>query len=126
VAATVRSIFINPPIAIARLGGSSVPQDAYLWVKSLDPRTDGETALFPTWSLTVRADGSALPSVPTELILRDGALVRPVCPFLEVWAILGEDGSSPDSWREVPLTTACSRNRVLAKRTSPFGSTHTI
>jgi hypothetical protein len=106
VAATIRSIFINPPIAIARLGGSSVPQDAYLWVKSLDPRADGETALFPTWSLTVRADGSALPSVPTELILRDGALVRPVCPFLEVWALLGEDGSNPDSWREVPLTTS--------------------
>lgn len=105
-APTIRSIFINPPIVIARLGGSSVPQDAYLWVESPDPRADGETALLPTWSLTVRADGSAVPSVPTELVLRDGALIRPVCPFLEVWAVLGEDGGSPDSWREVPLTTS--------------------
>jgi hypothetical protein len=47
-----------------------------------------------------------VPSVPTELVLRDGALIRPVCPFLEVWARVGETGGDPASWREVPLTTS--------------------
>jgi hypothetical protein len=109
-AAKIQSLFINPPIAVARLGGSSVPQDAYVWRQSPDPRADGETALAPTWSLTILADGSAQPQIPTELVFRDGALIRPVCPFLEVWTLLGEDGSSPENWREVPLTT-----RLLAQ-----------
>jgi hypothetical protein len=26
---TIRSVFLDPPIAIARLGGGTVPQDAY-------------------------------------------------------------------------------------------------
>jgi hypothetical protein len=104
-APTIQSLFINPPIAVARLGGSTVPQDAYLWVESPDPRADGETALAPTWSFTIRADGSAAVSMPTELVLRDGALIRPVCPFLEIWARVGEDGSDPATWRDVPLTT---------------------
>ena len=49
----IQSIFIDPPIAIARLGGSTVPQDAYLWVESPDPRSDGETTIVPTWSLDI-------------------------------------------------------------------------
>ena len=105
-APTIQSLFINPPIAVARLGGSTVPQDAYLWVESPDPRADGETAIVPTWSFTIRADGSAAVSMPTELVLRDGALIRPVCPFLEVWARVGEDGSDPATWREMPLTAS--------------------
>lgn len=105
-APTIQSLFINPPIAVARLGGSTVPQDAYLWVELPDPRADGETAIVPTWSFTIRADGSAAVSMPTELVLRDGALIRPVCPFLEVWARVGEDGSDPATWREMPLTAS--------------------
>ena len=104
-AAKIQALFINPPLVVARLGGSSVPQDAYVWRQSPDPRADGETAIAPTWSLTILADGSAQPQMPSELVFRDGALIRPVCPFLEVWALMGEDGSGPNSWSEVPLTT---------------------
>lgn len=102
----LQAIFINPPIAIARVGGSTVPQDAYLWIESPDPRSDGETTLMPTWSLTVLPDASIEPTQPTELRFRDGALIRPVCPFFEIRALLGEPGSAPETWRDVPLTPA--------------------
>ena len=103
----VQSIFIDPPIAIARVGGSTSPQDAYDWVQSLDPRADGETSIAPAWSLDVTADGSIQPRMPTAVTFRDdAALIRPVCPFFEVWALVGEPGSAPETWRETPLTTA--------------------
>lgn len=102
----IRSIFIDPPIAIARLGGSNTPQDAYLWVESPDPRSDGETTIAPTWSLTVLADGSVEPHKPDAIALRDGPLIRPVCPFFEIWALLGEPGSAPETWTEAQLTPA--------------------
>jgi len=105
-AEVIRSIFINPPIAIARLGGSSVPQDAYGWVETADPRADGETTIAPMWSLNVLPDGSLDPVLPTELRFRDGDLIRPVCPFLEVWAVTGDDGDPAGGGRETPLTPA--------------------
>jgi hypothetical protein len=100
----IQSIFIDPPIAIARVGGSTVPQNAYLWAESPDPRSDGETTIIPTWSLDVLPDGSVSPTLPTELQFRDGALIRPVCPFFELWALVGAPGSAPSTWREAPIT----------------------
>lgn len=102
----IQSIFIDPPIGIARVGGSTVPQDAYLWVDSPDPRSDGETAIVPTWSLDLLPDASVSPTKPTELRFRDGALIRPVCPFFELWAMVGEPGSAATTWRPVPVTPA--------------------
>jgi hypothetical protein len=102
----IQSIFIDPPIAIARLGGSTVPQDAYLWVESPDPRSDGETTIVPTWSLDILSDGSVAPKLPTELQFRDGALIRPVCPFFELWALVGAPGSAPGTWHAAPVTPA--------------------
>jgi hypothetical protein len=102
----IQSIFIEPPIAIARLGGSTVPQAAYLWVESPDPRSDGETTIVPAWSLDVLPDGSVSPTLPAELQFRDGALIRPVSPFFELRALVGAAGSAPDTWRETPVTPA--------------------
>ena len=85
----IQSIFIDPPIAIARVGGSTTPLDAYIWAESPDPRSDGETTIVPTWSLDILPDGSVSPTLPTELRFRDGALIRPVCPFFELWALVG-------------------------------------
>ncbi len=100
----IQGVFIDPPIAIARLGASSVPQDAYSWIQSPDPRADGETAVGPEWSLRVLPDGTVDPYMPKVLTFRDGQLIRPVCPFFEVWALVGEPGSDASAWREVPLT----------------------
>ena len=103
-AATIQGIFLVPPIAIARLGGSTTPQSAYRWVESPNPRSNGETTIEPDWSLKVRSDATVEPVLPGSVSLRDGALIRPVCPFFELWASVGEPGSAPTSWKEVPVT----------------------
>jgi hypothetical protein len=101
---TIRDIFVLPPIAVARLGGSTVPQHAYTWVEAPNPRSKGETAIAPVWSLSVRPDATVDPIMPEALVFRDGPLIRPVCPFLEVWARVGEAGSDPSMWTDEPLT----------------------
>jgi hypothetical protein len=102
----IQSLFIDPPIAIARLGGSSAPMDAYEWEQSVNPRTEGETVVVPAWSLNVLADGSVEPLMPADIKLRDGDRVRPVCPFFEVWAMVSERaGDARTTWEAKPLTT---------------------
>jgi hypothetical protein len=102
----ILALFCNPPIAVARLGGSQTALDAYHWSQPANPRTDGETVIVPAWSLEVLTDGRVEPYMPADIRLRDGDLIRPVCPFVEVWAKLGEPGSAQDSWRAAPLTPA--------------------
>lgn len=103
-AAILQRIFIDPPFAIARLGGSNAPQEAYVWADGVDPRKGDSTQLLPRWTLKVAPNGSITPAMPTELHFRDGDLVRPVCPFFEVWALMGEPGSKADTWAAEPLT----------------------
>jgi hypothetical protein len=105
---------MTPALSIARLGGSTSPQDAFRWVESPNPRSPGETAVAPDWSLMVQADGSVAPFMPQNLTFRDGALIRPVCPFIELWARLGEPGSAPSTWREAPLTPALLASQGVA------------
>lgn len=102
----ILSLFCNPPIAVARLGGSATPLDAYHWKQPDNPRTDGETVIAPAWSLEVLADGSVQPHLPSDIRFRDGDQIRPVCPFIELWAWLGEPGSDQSAWRSAPLTPA--------------------
>lgn len=45
-------------------------------------------------------------SSPNSVRFRDGSLIRPVCPFIEIWASLGERGSAESTWRDVQLTEA--------------------
>ena len=102
----IQQLFCDPPIAIARVGGSTTPLVAYTWAQPPSPRADGETVALPVWSLAVLPDGSADPFLPDSIRFRDGNLIRPVCPFVEVWARLGEPGSNPSTWRDAPLTPA--------------------
>lgn len=102
----IQSIFIDPPIAVARLGGSPAPLDAYEWALSANPRTEGDTVIVPTWSLNVLPDGHVEPIMPVEIKFRDDDRIRPVCPFFEVWAMVSANASStPATWEERPLTT---------------------
>jgi hypothetical protein len=100
----IMALFCNPPIAVARLGGSPTPLDAYHWRSPLNPRSDGETVIFPAWSLELQSDGTVEPFMPPDLRLRDGELIRPVSPFIEIWARVGEPGAAESGWRSVPLT----------------------
>ena len=54
----IQALFCDPPIAIARLGGSTTPLEGCSWQEPPNPRAEGATVLAPDWSLTVRADGS--------------------------------------------------------------------
>ena len=113
-AETIQDIFIDPPLAIARLGGSSMPQDAYVWVKAPEPRAGDTTTIAPTWTLVVQPDATVVPVLPAQVTLRDGPLIRPVAPFFEIWARLGKTGRSPSTWRDVPLTPALLKKNGAA------------
>jgi len=85
----ILGLFCDPPIVIARLGGSTTPLDCCVWEEPPNPRSDGATVLVPDWSLNVLPDGSVEPLKPDAIRFRDGPLIRPVCPFIEigpVWA----------------------------------------
>lgn len=97
-------LFIDPSIAIARLGGSSSALEAYRWVDSPDPRASGQTAIEADWSLRVRPDATLEPYRPAELTFRDGALIRPVCPFFELHALIGDPKADRGTWTGAPLT----------------------
>jgi hypothetical protein len=128
-AVQIQAIFINPPIAVARLGGSNTPMDSFRWVDSPDPHL--QTVISPDWSLDVDLDGVVTPRMPESLTFRDGLLIRPVAPFFELWALLGEPGSDADTWKPNPLTpsvlketgadtfilTVDARNKKAARRT---------
>jgi hypothetical protein len=100
------ALFCVPPIAVARLGGSSTPMAAYRWQAPADPRTEGETVIAPDWTLEMLADGSVDPTMPAAIQFRDGDLIRPACPFIEVWARVGDPALSSATWREERLTPA--------------------
>ena len=84
----IQEIFCDPPIAIARLGGSTAPLEAYTWTTPPNPRTDSETIITPDWSLRVLPGGTVEPHKSASITFRDGNLIRPVCPFIEVHARL--------------------------------------
>ena len=79
--------------------------DSFSWVASNDPHNAGETRIVPAWTLDVQPDGSVIPRMPRQIVLRDAADLRPVAPFIELWCEEGPDGI-PDSWTRVPLRAA--------------------
>lgn len=97
---TIRTLFFTPSVAIARLGAAS-PMEAFEWGPG-DPRTIGETRIRPAWSLDVDINGNVNAWWPKELRVRDGALHRPVAPFLELWALVGD--GTPEEWSPAAVT----------------------
>jgi hypothetical protein len=108
----IQSIFCNPALSIARLGASSVPMDAFTWVPSEDPYSGSKTRIAPRWTLDVQPDGSVIPRMPQQVVLRDVAAFRPVAPFVEIWCDQGPDGKSK-KWKRVPLTASLLRSEGL-------------
>lgn len=109
----IHAIFCNPPLAIARLGASPRPMAAYGWEAADNPRTPGETVVVPRWTLEVLADGSVQPVLPQTITFRDGGQIRPVCPFIELWAWTGPAGATEAQWRAAPLTLALLQTEGL-------------
>jgi hypothetical protein len=101
----IQSIFFNPPLSVARLGGSSVPMDAFSWIASEEPHLIGETQIRPEWTLDVQSDGGIVPRKPDRLVLKDDGKIRPVAPFLELWCDVGNAGDQAN-WVRQPLTSS--------------------
>jgi hypothetical protein len=97
----LRRVFFNPPLAIARLGGSDTPLEAFKWVPDTAPEAAHGTMIQPTITLAVKGDGSVDPYMPETITFRDGERLRPVAPFFELWAEL-EDGDG--ELVETPVT----------------------
>jgi len=85
---TIKSIFFQPPLAIARLGGSDKPLDCFVWDSDKSIHGGDRTVIRPTTSLRVVEDGSLRPYLPNVIQFRDGDQLRPVAPFFELWATI--------------------------------------
>src|SRR5205823_9096189 len=82
----IEQIFFLPPMAVARIGGSSQPLDSFEWIEDPTLHGAGRTVINPAVTLEVQQDGSVRPFVPGTIQFRDGNLLRPTAPFLELWA----------------------------------------
>lgn len=98
-------IQFNPPMAIARVGASPTPLDAFEWGVGDTAHGGTLTVLKPAISFRVDEQGRVHPFLPEVIRFKDdtGAIL-PVAPFLELWATLQQP--SDGSVEEVPLTTA--------------------
>ena len=99
----VQNVFFKPPLAIARVGGSKTPLDAFVWDSDKSIHGANRTVIRPAVTLKVSADGSLRPYLPNVIQFRDGDVLRPVAPFFELWATL----KLPDGgFQERPLNLA--------------------
>ena len=87
---------ILPPLAIGRLGASRRPVDNYEAVVEPDSPL-GYRRLEPALTLEVDvASGRIVCAfVPDELTFSDAGAVRPVAPFLELWALTSDGRLEP-------------------------------
>jgi hypothetical protein len=97
-------LFFLPPIAIARVGNSPTPVEAYTWEEDTNVHSGCRTVVRPATSFEVRPDGSLRAYRPASLVFADAHGVRPVAPFLELWATIA-DGPEGEA-REVPVTSS--------------------
>lgn len=114
---TIRELRVLPPLAVARLGGAAEPMDNY--TAETDPTEPlGPRRLRPAPTFRVDPGSGAITGADTPATLRftDGhGKVRPVAPFLEVWALTDDDVLRPltvDLLRDNGLTPEDVRWRV--------------
>jgi hypothetical protein len=84
----IQELRILPPLAIARFGAAPTPMDNYDVV--VDPqRPLGYRHLRPAETFAVDARSGEIVDtfVPTRVTFTEDGNVRPVAPFLEVWAL---------------------------------------
>ncbi|MDT9698411.1 hypothetical protein [Streptomyces sp. P17] len=95
----IERLWLQPPLAFARLGSSTVPCDNYRWGPSdLTPHGTGKTTVVPDLTLDLGADGTLSARMPERVQFKDSAGWRPVCPYFEVhgsWTVDGKAGEGP-------------------------------
>ncbi|MFI1651521.1 hypothetical protein ACH4XT_31980 [Streptomyces avidinii] len=95
----IERLWLQPPLAFARLGPSSVPCDSYRYGPSdLTPRGSGRTTVVPDVTLDLAEDGTLSERMPQDVQFKDGAGWRPICPYFELhgsWTVDGKSGTGP-------------------------------
>jgi hypothetical protein len=100
----ITGIFFNPPMAIARLGGSGTPLESFSWREDPSLFGAGRTIITPETTLEIQADGSVRPYLPSFIRFRDNFKLRPVAPFFELWVKVRN--IKDNTFSEIPLTLA--------------------
>jgi hypothetical protein len=101
----IHELRILPPLAIARFGSAPTPMDNYDAV--VEPGAPlGYRRLIPAETLEVDEQSGEIARafVPEVLSFTENGAVRPVAPFLEVWALVGDE-QLDDGGRLERLTT---------------------
>ena len=97
---TIKQLRILPPFAIGRLGSAHEPMDNYSFDLDIEPDNEaplGYRPIKPQPTLTVDEKSGEIagePTPPTLEFKRDGK-IRPVAPFLEVYAVTDGDALEP-------------------------------
>jgi hypothetical protein len=107
---TIKQLRILPPFAIGRLGSASEPMDNYTFDLDLnpsDPLGYRELKAQPTLIVDENSGEIKEQRIPPRLEFKHGGRIRPVAPFLEVYAITDTDETLQ------PLTTALLKEHEL-------------
>lgn len=102
----IHELRILPPLAIARFGSAPTPMDNYDAV--VDPAKPlGHRRLEPADTLEVDEQTGEITRVfkPDTLSFTENRAVRPVAPFLEVWALVGDEQLTGGGRLEALTTT---------------------
>ena len=92
----ITELRILPPFAIGRLGASPTPLEAYeLRVDPAAPLDYRRLVPCETFEVNPATGEIARCYQPKNIRFRDGEQIRPVAPFLEVYARTGEDELEP-------------------------------
>lgn len=84
---------ILPPFAIARLGSSDQPMDNYTLEDDPDhPLGFRQIKALPSFQLDAKTGEIIEAKTPSEITFTDGEKIRPVAPFLEVFAVIEDQG----------------------------------
>jgi hypothetical protein len=87
----VKEIRLLPPLAIGRFGDSAEPMHNY---EAVINNATGYRDLVPADTLVVNLTSGEIVQKfkPPTVRFKDGAGgIKPVCPFLEVWALFDEE-----------------------------------
>ncbi len=91
----IKELRILPPIAIGRLGSAPEPLDNYT-VEDDPDRPLGYRRIKPAGTLIVGRDGEIKEiRTPEQIEFKQGGRIRPVAPFLELFALTDDDRLAP-------------------------------
>jgi hypothetical protein len=93
---TIRELRILPPFAIGRLGSAAEPLDNYT-IEGDRENPLGFRKIVGAPTLVVDETSGEIRErrVSKEVTFKQGGCIRPVAPFLEVFAVVGEDHLEP-------------------------------